>query len=456
MGNDKRSLSSPWRRASGVALDGARLIRASWRSMRRTSPWQHVHPRALGALLRERRNPSVGSLFAFYAANAPHQTALLFGDERYRYRDLDRAARAIATALHEGHGLRSHDTVLLALGNVPEHLVLHGALGMIGATVATVSYRSTAVELRHLLEDSGAKAVFTAPSLGPALEEAMTAAVRARIAERVFVVRGQFTGAIPYASLLRTTPRPIAPPDERQKVVIYTSGTTGKPKGAVRSVEVRGLERAVSSALPAAGFFAHVPLGFGRTHLAVCPLYHSTGLGFTLIALALGSRILLHERFEPERVYRDLARHDVAHTAMVPTMLHRLLEAVDEGTIRAERPARSLEAIFCGGAPLSPSLSQRVLDAFGPCLFNFYGATETALVALAGPDDLRRAPGTIGRPIVGNDVRLLDEEGREVAEGEVGELWVKTGNRIDTYLNNPGAMREASRLGYLSVGDLAR
>jgi fatty-acyl-CoA synthase len=122
----------------------------------------------------------------------------------------------------------------------------------------------------------------------------------------------------------------------------------------------------------------------------------------------------------------------------------------------ARYDCRSLTAIFSGGAPLPGPLAIEVMDHFGDILFNFYGATETGLVTLAKPVDLRAAPGTIGKPVPGNEIRLLDDQGREVPPGEVGELYARNKMLVAGYHNDPDSTRSSMKDGFFSVGDLAR
>ena len=115
----------------------------------------------------------------------------------------------------------------------------------------------------------------------------------------------------------------------------------------------------------------------------------------------------------------------------------------------------SLRALFCGGAQLPAALASRALDRLGPVLYNFYGATETGLVTIAKPEDLRAVPGTIGCALPGCDIRLFADDGSEVATGEVGELFVRNSTLVDGYHADAEATRASTREGFFSVGDLA-
>jgi acyl-CoA synthetase (AMP-forming)/AMP-acid ligase II len=356
---------------------------------------------------------------------------------------MDRCAAALSRA-----GVRRGDAVVLMLHNVPELLFLQGGVSRLGGRSVSASWRSTAAELVYLVQNSGARAIVVSTDAAEAVQKALPD-VRASVEDRIYTVGGAVAGFRRYDDLLASAPPGDAVEDlsEEAAVVIYTSGTTGKPKGAVRRQSRDALVQVLS-------FIGETPMRVGQTHLACCPLYHSTAWGFVTISYILASTIVLLDSFEPEAFLDAVERHRVSHTAVVPTMLHRLMQLGPDAIRR--RDTSSLEAIFCGGAPLAPALATRTMDVLGDCLFNFYGATETGLVTLATPADLRAAPGTIGRPIGGNEIRLLDDHGRETAAGEVGELYVKSGNLVEGYHGNAGATRDAMRDGFFSVGDLAR
>lgn len=400
------------------------------------------------ALVRGRGRATPSMTVRFHAANAPQRTAVIEARTGRRLsfaeldREIDRAVRMLA-----GMGLGRGDAVLLALENSPEFLVLQFAVGRLGGSAVTVSWRSSAAELAFLLENSGAKAVFFSPSAMTSVKVALARA-GGDVGPRVACVGASVPGVPALDELLRgVADTPVGEQgSDDASLVLYTSGTTGKPKGAVRKFDRR-------STLQILGFLAETPFRVGQRHLAVCPLYHATAFAFVGLSFVLGDTVVLLD-FEPTAFLDALERHRIHHAAVVPTQLHRVV-GLGTAAIRA-RDTSSLVALFSGGAPLSAPLAARVMEAFGDKLYNFYGATETGLVTLAKPHDLRVAPGTIGRVIGGNDVRLLDDAGREVPTGEVGELYVRSGNLVAGYHANRGATAESMRDGYFTVGDLAR
>jgi fatty-acyl-CoA synthase len=412
-------------------------------------------------LAKGKQNPSL--IFKFHAENTPHRIALVAPhsitgatsrgseggarDRAYSFFELNERIDALCAALSR-LGVGPGTAVLFVLKNRPEFLMAQTAAGRVGGSTVTASFRSTAPELEYLVQHSGTRVIFFDADIAATIR-ALQAGPAALPASHVIAVGGPVEGFPTLEDLFASGSSAAAAEDksEESAVVMYTSGTTGKPKGAVRKIQKNALALALS-------FIGETPLEVGGTHLVVCPLYHATAFAFTGFSFLLGHSVIVLNEFRPEVFLQAVERYRVTSTAVVPTMLHRLLELGPDVIRRYD--TSSLQAIFSGGAPLSASLANEVLDVLGDKLFNFYGATETGIVTVAGPDDLRASPGTIGRPVPGVEVRLLDEHGREVADGEVGEIYVRSGMLISGYHADPDATSKSMREGFFSVGDLAR
>ena len=166
-------------------------------------------------------------------------------------------------------------------------------------------------------------------------------------------------------------------------------------------------------------------------------------------ALALGNRIVLARRFDPESTLKSIAEHRATTLILVPTMLQRILDLGPE--VLAKYDTSSLKVVFAAGSSLSPDLCRRTDDAFGPVLYNLYGSTEVAVAAVATPHDLRQAPGTVGRPPVGCTLAVYDEQRRRITEpGRTGTLFVSSGLSFAGYTD--GGNKEIVD-GLLSSGD---
>jgi fatty-acyl-CoA synthase len=201
-------------------------------------------------------------------------------------------------------------------------------------------------------------------------------------------------------------------------------------------------------------FIGETPMRSDDVHLVTCPLYHSTAFGFLSFNAILGGTAVLMDEFKPELFLQLVEKHGVTTTAVVPTILHRVMALGP--AVLDKYDARSVRAIFTVGAPLPGPLGTQIMDHFGDVLFNCYGATETGLVTMAKPADLRSSPGCIGKALPGNEVRLLDDNGNDVPPGSVGELFARNKLLVAGYHNDPSATKSSMRDGFFSVGDLAR
>ena len=402
---------------------------------------------ALGALLRQRLRGKLGlgSVYRVHAASRPETVALVCSGRRITYRELDTRIDRLATHLRHEQRLGRGSSAVLMMHNRAELVETQAALARIGASVVSASWRSTPDELEYLVSHSGASTILVEAELAD-----VVLAARPRLSRvgpgAIIAVGGTRPELRSYDEIVERGPIDVVDADgEDSAVVIYTSGTTGKPKGAVRRF-------ASEQMLGFAQMVAELPLRTDDRHLAVCPLYHSTAFAFTSLTLVLGGTVVIEPKFDAERALARIAEERITTSAMVPTMLARILALPAE--VRRRYDTRSLRAVLSGGAPLSGALARAFIEEHGHVLFNFYGATETGINTLATPDELVRSPGTIGHVVPGNEIRLLDDAGHEVPPGRTGELFVRN-TMLVSYHRDDDATRASMRDGFFSVGDLA-
>jgi acyl-CoA synthetase (AMP-forming)/AMP-acid ligase II len=235
----------------------------------------------------------------------------------------------------------------------------------------------------------------------------------------------------------------LEPPVGKGRVVILTSGTTGTPKGAARPQS--------DSVEPAAALFSKIPLKARETTMIAAPMFHSWGFAHFMLSLPLLSTLVLRRKFDPEETLNAVAQQRASALAVVPVMLQRILELPPETIARYD--VSCLKVIAVSGSALPGELATRVMDTFGEVLYNLYGSTEVAWATIATPEDLRAAPGTAGRPPLGTVVRLLDEHGHEVPQGEVGRIFVANDMQFEGYTDGGG--KEIVR-GLMRTGDVGR
>jgi acyl-CoA synthetase (AMP-forming)/AMP-acid ligase II len=236
-------------------------------------------------------------------------------------------------------------------------------------------------------------------------------------------------------------PEDVVPPAEKGRVVILTSGTTGTPKGAQR--------KQPESLDPAAALFSKIPLKAGERTMIAAPMFHSWGFAHFTLGMGLGSTLVLRRKFDPEDTLSATAQHECTALVVVPVMLQRILELAPETIDKYDLSA--LRVIAASGSALPGELAVKVMDRFGDVLYNLYGSTEVAWATIATPEDLRAAPGTAGRPPRGTIVKLVDEEGDEVRQGETGRIFVGNEMAFDGYTGGGG---KQSLGGLLSSGDV--
>jgi acyl-CoA synthetase (AMP-forming)/AMP-acid ligase II len=234
---------------------------------------------------------------------------------------------------------------------------------------------------------------------------------------------------------------PLDPPTEKGRVVILTSGTTGAPKGAKR--------KPPDSLESAAALFSKIPLRARETTVIAAPIFHSWGWAHFTLSLPLASTLVLRRRFDPELTLHDVARHRATALAVVPVMLQRIMDLPAQTIARYD--LRSLRIVAASGSVLPGELATRAMDALGDVLYNLYGSTEVAWATIATPEDLRAASGTAGRPPLGTVVKVLDGEGREVAQGQRGRIFAANGMVFDGYTGGGGKEIVG---GLMSTGDM--
>ncbi|HET6562940.1 MAG TPA: AMP-binding protein [Marmoricola sp.] len=226
----------------------------------------------------------------------------------------------------------------------------------------------------------------------------------------------------------RRWPAPTLASMREGRSVILTSGTTGRPKGASRG--------ASSATQVAAPLLASLPIRSRDTVVIAAPLFHAWGLAHLGMGIALSSTAVLAPSFDAEATLRAVEEHRADALVVVPVMLQRILAL--GGDVLARYDTSTLRYIAASGSALGAPLAAAALNRFGPVLYNVYGSTEVAIATVARPRDLRREPGTAGRVATGSVVRVLDDSGRPVPEGETGRIFVGSGSRFEGYTDGGG------------------
>jgi long-chain acyl-CoA synthetase len=369
-----------------------------------------------------------------------------------------RAARA-ATGLH-ALGIGPGDAVALLLRNDFAFFEATLAAALVGAYATPVNWHFTADEVGYILADSGARVLVAHADLLPAVAAAVPAGVHVFVVETPPELRDAYglpagpkaqpPGVHDWSSWLEShadTGLDAGPPPGS---MIYTSGTTGRPKG-VRRERPTAEQRAF--ALVRAGSYFGLRGDQPTVALMNGPMYHSAPNSYGIIAVRTGASVVLQPRFDAEEMLALIERHRVTHMHIVPTMFVRLLKLVP--AVRTKYDLSSLEFVVHGAAPCPIAVKQAMIDWWGPVIHEYYGSTETGIPVFQTAEDALAHPGSVGRVMTGCSVIAVDDDGRELPPGEVGELYVRTMGATDfTYQHRDEARREVGRGDHVTVGDV--
>ncbi len=388
---------------------------------------------------------TAGDILRFFAKRSPDKVAIHYLDKAITYRDLNSRVNRLANKLIS-LGFRADDKVSLLLRNCSEYLEFIFALAKIGVTSVPVNFRLVGEEIKYIVNDSDSK--------GFILEEEFVgkiAAVKSQLnvaPDKYYLVGSSpVDGTMRYEKLFERSSieEPDVKVDENSNFVMaYTSGTTGRPKGVVASHRVKLL-----SFLAQGAEFRFLEDGI---HLVAAPLCHSGGLFLCLGQLAVGGTVCIMRQFDAEEALRLIEDKKVTNTFMVPTMLNFILE-LPEAT-RRRYDVSSMQGLDCAGAPLPTKVKEGVIAFFHNAgLYEHYGSTECAEATLLKPCDQRRKIRCAGKPFWGVEIKLVNEEDKEVPVNETGEITLKSPYMMDGYYKRG---REGFTGEWFHTGDLAK
>ena len=381
---------------------------------------------------------NLASLPAESAARTPDAPAIRLGATELSYAELDDRGARLATLLGE-QGVESGDRVGVMLPNVPEFAVAYYGVLRAGAIVVPMNVLLKRREIAFYLEDSGAKLLLSWHGFA---EEARAGAAEAG-AELVEVEPAAFAAAL---KGLEPTPGIAETAEDEIAVLLYTSGTTGKPKGA----ELTHLNLARNADVSSR---TTCEVGEGDVVLGALPLFHSFGQTVGMNAsLRVGACLTLVPKFDPGEALATMQRDRVTHFYGVPTMFGALLHHPE----RERFDTSSLRTCITGGASMPVEVLRGFEDAFGAKVLEGYGLSETSPVASSNHPEKERKPGSIGTPIEGVEMQVVDEDDQPVAQGEVGEIVIRGHNIMKGYWQQAEATEEAMRGGWFHSGDMAR
>ena len=381
-----------------------------------------------------------------WAAVKPDAIAFVEGDRSLTWAQLNDQANRVAHAL-ESYGVKAGDIVALRTQIRLEWTVLSEALAKLGCALLGLNWRLTPPETEYVLSNSGAKVlVCDDPDPAPLLKSLETLAFKLAVS-----IDTSTPGFVDYATLLQAAPEPPLFNTGRPKLVLYTSGTTGLPKGVMASI-TGDLSAAAEYMQDVGSKQRLTPDGVG---LLTMPVHHGAGPGQIWNAMAMGCKMVMLRRYDPEETLRLIETHQVTSWTGVPTMYKRIAGLPAE--VIAKYNVSSLKTLGVGAAPVPVELKQWITAHFGPVLSEGYGATETGMLTHATAEMQRLKPGSSGKPYKHVRLSIRDAEGKELPPNSFGEIWAYTPIAIHNYLNAPPLGPDVlDEKGFFRTGDMGR
>ncbi len=394
-------------------------------------------------------------------------TALVYEDAQrqetreYTNIEIAREATQLAAGLRS-LGIEKGDRVIVMMLNCPEVIIAYQAIARVGAVIIPVMPLLKAPEVHYIAQNSAAKAIITSPILLPLLNAALAGVPTMRyvipagdegtqppksvascevLSYKNVMERGRASGDDYLADLAG-----IGLTADDTAVILYTSGTTGNPKGV--ELTQRNI---ISNTVAGRGDNTNSEQET-NVQLAILPLAHAFGLTVSNIGYLTGTKYIMHPRFDTNAVLSAIERHHVNAFAGVPAMFVALLYTPDAD----KYDTSSLRYCVSGSAPLPLAVLEGFQKKFGCQILEGYGLSEATTVLTGHTLNMPVKPGSVGKPIPGVELRIVDEDDREVASGEVGEIIARGPNIMKGYYNMPEATASTLHNGWLHTGDMGK
>ncbi len=364
-----------------------------------------------------RRWGEFGMLPALNARRTPNRAALIDEEGALTYKELDDAAHAVANGLL-AKGLRGGDGVAILARNHRWFCIAEFGCARVGARLILLNSEFSGPQIKEVAEREGAKLIIYDDEYTKAVSKADPPLGKLRaLGVNPDAADSSTSTDETLADLVAANSKTPAPKvTKHSSIIILTSGTTGTPKGANRSTP--------PTLAPVGGILSHVPFKAGEVTSLPSPMFHALGFLHATIAMFLGSTLVLRRRFKPPLVLEDIEKHKATALVVVPVMLSRMLDALEK--METKPDLSSLRIVFVSGSALGSELAERALKDLGPVVYNMYGSTEVSFATIAEPKHLEFNSSTAGPVVKGVKVKILDDNGKELPQGEVGRIFVGT------------------------------
>tara|TARA_R110002095_G_scaffold210948_1_gene198597 strand:- start:13995 stop:15536 length:1542 start_codon:yes stop_codon:yes gene_type:complete len=372
----------------------------------------------------------------------------------------DRAARAAAGMRDMGVGVGSSIAILMR--NAIEYLEVSAAAAHVGAYAVPLNWHLAPAEISYVLEDCGAKLLIVHSDLLNLVPTEllhsvdgvdviivnMPDAIRDVYPLMISEVRPPADAKNWEEFLLANEPLKAMELMPERESIIYTSGTTGRPKGIIRNPATEEQRQKLNRMREET-----YHLKEGIRLLVPAPLYHAAPNVFSLCGLQVAAMVVLMPKFDPEEFLRIIEREKITTIVMVPIMFVRLLKLPVE--VRSRYDLGSLTAVLHAAAPCPPDIKSQMIEWLGPIIYEWYGTTETSVVTQCSTEEWLKYPGTVGKPIPGATIEIIDDNGNAVPPNTEGEIYMNLEFMPDfTYHNREEERAKVSRGGLTTGGDI--
>ncbi|ORA12475.1 long-chain-fatty-acid--CoA ligase FadD2 [Mycobacterium arosiense] len=383
-----------------------------------------------------------GMLPALNARRHPDKAACIDEDGEFTYRELDEAAHAVAHGLLD-KGVKGGDGVAILARNTRWFLIAYFGAARVGARIILLNSEFSGPQIKEVSEREGARLIIYDDEYTKAVSKASPELGKLRaLGSNPDADEPSGSEDETLAELIeRSDKKPAPRASKHSSIIILTSGTTGTPKGANRSTP--------PTLAPIGGILSHVPFKAGEVTSLPAPMFHALGFLHGTIAMFLGSTLVLRRKFKPPLVLQDIEKYKVTAMVVVPVMLSRILDAVEK--MDSKPDLSSLKIVFVSGSALGSELAERALKGLGPVIYNMYGSTEIAFATIAEPKHLEFNSSTVGPVVKGVKVKIYDDNGKELPQGEVGRIFVGNAFPFEGYT---GGGKKQIIDGLLSSGDV--
>ena len=392
-----------------------------------------------------------GMLPSLNARRTPNRAAVIDEEGEFTYKELDEAAHAVANGLI-AKGIRAGDGIAILARNHRWFVIANYGCARVGARIILLNSEFSGPQIKEVSEREGAKLIIYDDEYTNAVSKAEPPLGKLRalgVNPDAVDSSASASGEEPSEStdetlaelIARSSKAPAPKANKHASIIILTSGTTGTPKGANRSTP--------PTLAPIGGILSHVPFKANEVTSLPSPMFHALGYLHSTIAMFLGSTLVLRRKFKPPLVLEDIEKYKATAMVVVPVMLSRILDAIEKMDKKPD--LSSLRIVFVSGSQLGAELAARALKDLGPVVYNMYGSTEIAFATIAGPKDLERNAATVGPIVKGVKVKIFDDNGKELPQGEVGRIFV--GNTFPFAGYTGGGNKQVIN-GLLSSGDV--